>query len=184
MAKQQNNSQLEIFKSLLNENYIDNTKKLVEKNKTSKGEEFKMERSIISHNGIDYTIFRFDPDKVDIFPYFSKISGLKKICDYIMLVEEGPNFYAILIELKLGIESAKKQLEASDEFINFLTKSSERVGLIKLSNFYILKVRVSEERSKKRNRNTKQKKLVRDENDIINYDHSNVFRIKEILDVI
>lgn len=184
MAKQKNSSQLENLKKILENKYIDSSNILVEKNKTSKGVEFKMERKIISHNDIKYLIFRYDPDKVDIFPYFNQISGLKKICDYFMFVEEGQNFYAILIELKLGIDSAKKQLEASDEFIKFLIKSSERVGLPNLTNFNIIKVRLSEERSKKRNRTTKQKKLQMDENRIINYDHSDVFRIMEVLDVI
>jgi hypothetical protein len=48
----------------------------------------------------------------------------------------------------------------------------------------IKKIKVSEERAKNRNRKTKPGSLKYDENNIINYDHYNDFRIKEVLGVL
>ncbi len=182
MAKQQI-SQLDLIKTLLDSSHIDDSKVLQEIDKNHKGASFEMRRQIICHHGIEYTLYRFDPSKVKLFPYFSTKSGLHKICDYILFAEEGQHLYLLLIELKKGTESANKQLAATQCFAEFIISTARRIGIQLTEHLVIHKVRVSEERAKQRNRGTKLKKLVADQNGIINYDHSAVFRIKEILEV-
>jgi hypothetical protein len=177
-------SQLDVIRSLLCNSFIDKNSVLKEKGTTNKGGAFEMRRTIHNHRDLNYILFRFDPDKVNLFPYFNQLSGLKKICDYVMFVEEGSNLYILVIELKLGRESASRQLEASKCFIDFIMCSGKRIGM-ELADWYkIGRIRISEERSKKRNRHTKVRPLHLDENGIINYDHSDCFRIKEVLDAL
>ena len=106
-----------------------------------------------------------------------------KICDYLLFAEHGHHLYLLLIELKKGTDSANKQLIASHCFADFIIASAKRIGITLTENIVIYKIRVSEERAKKRNRSTKIKQLVPDQNGIINYDHSEVFRIKEIIEI-
>lgn len=177
-------SQLELIKTLLHDSYLEkgnDAKKLIERDDLTG--KIIMERSIVDDK-IEYLLYRYDPNKVKIFPYFADISGLKKICDYILFAEENHHLSLLLIELKLGIESARNQLIASECFVEFMIKSAKRVGIELTENISIKKIRVSEERAKKRNRQTKQGSLKYDENNIINYDHDNAFRIKEILGVL
>ena len=42
------------------------------------------------------------------------------MCDYVLFAEEGDFMYIFVIELKLGNISAKKQLNAAKEFIQFI----------------------------------------------------------------
>lgn len=183
MAKQKN-SQLDLIKTLLHDTYLEkgnDAKILIEKDDLTK--KTIMQRSIIA-NKIDYLLYRYDPNKSKIFPYFSDISGLKKICDYILFAEEGQHLSLLLIELKLGKESAKNQLIASECFAEFIIKSAKRVGIELTENISIKKIRVSEARAKNRNRTTKSGSLKYDENDIINYDYGDAFRIREVLEVL
>ena len=174
-------NQLELIKTIFHQNYLDESKLLYEKDTASKGVPFEMSRKIRSHHGIDYVLYRFDPNKKEFFPYFSDQSGLKKICDYILFAEEEKHLYVILVELKKGTEPATNQLLASEAFMDFVFASAKRIGLSVSTEIHTIKVRVSEERAKKRNRNTKPSGLKKDENGIVNYDHSDIFRIKEVL---
>lgn len=177
------NSQLDLIQKLLHENYLttgNDAKKLIEKNKDGR---VIMERPIVDGK-VKYLLYRFDPNQMNLFPYFAKTSGLKQICDYILFAEEGNNLHILLIELKHGTESARSQLIASECFVDFILKSAKRVQLELTENQYVKKIRVSEERAKQRNRKTKPGPIEMDENDIFNYDHADVFRIKEMLDVL
>lgn len=174
--------QLSLIKDLLDDNFLekdDNATFLEEKDKGISI----MKRRIIANNGINYLLYKFDPNKKNLFPYFSNKSNLNKICDYILFATEGSDFYILLIELKLGTASATNQLIASECFVNFLLNSAKRVGIKLTEKIHIRKIRVSEQRSKMRNRTTKHKSLEFDENDIINYDYLETFRIKAITDI-
>lgn len=177
MAKKLIN-QLDLIESLLSDKFL-----LKGKNAKVLCEKKIMERNIVLHNGITHLLYKYDPDKTQFFPYFSSKAGLHKICDYILFATEGPHLYILLIELKFGTESATNQLIASECFVEFVINSAKRVGIELTNNIHIKKIRVSEERSKRRNRTTKYKKLEVDQNGVINYDHSEVFRIKEVLEV-
>jgi hypothetical protein len=151
---------------------------------TAKGPAFKMERKIENH-GIDAKLFRFDQEKLSLFPYFAPTSGLAKICDYILFAQEGDYLYVLLFELKWGTESAKQQLEAAEVFASFLLQSAKRAGFVKLVDDKVIvrKIRVSEERAKRRNRPTMPWKLEIDENGIINHDHSTTIRVRELIEL-
>jgi hypothetical protein len=177
MAKQTVN-QLDLIKQLLHDDYLEkggDAKILREKGV--------MERNIIGHRGIDYLLYRYDPDKINLFPYFAQTSGLRKICDYFLFALEGQHLHILLIELKLGTESALQQLIASEYLVKFILDSAKRIGLELTEYIYIKKVRISEERAKQRNRKTKPSSIEYDVNKILNYDHSRDFRLKECLDV-
>jgi hypothetical protein len=176
-------SQLRLIETLLHDSYLEkgNDAEILIERDDSTGKVL-MERSIVADK-IDYLLYRYDPNKIKIFPYFADISGLKKICDYILFAEEGQHLSLLLIELKLGTEPARNQLIASECFVEFIIKSAKRVGIELTENISIKKIRVSEERAKKRNRQTKHGSLKYDENDIINYDYGDAFRIKEVLGV-
>ena len=177
-------SQLELIKTLLHDTYLEKgeyAKNLIERD-DSTGKTI-MTRSIVADK-IDYLLYRYDPNEVKIFPYFADKSGLKKICDYILFTEEEQHLTILLIELKLGTESARNQLIASECLAEFMLSSAKRVNIELTENISIKKIKVSDERAKKRNRKTKPGSLKYDENNIINYDHDDVFRIKEVLGVI
>ena len=83
------------------------------------------------------------------------MSGLKKICDYILFAEEGDYLFIFLIELKKGTESAKKQLNASQEFVNYIINSAQRIGKAIDEKIAFRQIRVSEKRISRRNLNEK-----------------------------
>jgi hypothetical protein len=175
MAKQLVN-QLDLIKQLLHDDYLEkgnDAKKLREKGL--------MERNIISH-GIDYLLYRYDPDKVNLFPFFATTSGLRKICDYFLFATEGSHLHILLIELKFGTESATNQLIASECLADFILKSAERIGIHLTEHIHIKKVRVSEKRANIK-RKTKPSSIQYDVNKILNYDYVQDFRLKELLDV-
>lgn len=178
MAKKSN--KIDFIKSILSERFIDPVQdKLIE----NKGGEiinpFVMERQIVSHHDINqYVLYRFDPDGGDVFPFFNNTPGLKKICDYILFAEYGQNLFILLIEMKHGNKSPHKQLESSMCFINYILATAERIDY-KIDNFHIRKIRICEQKSKKRQ--TKSRDLVYNESLYLDYNTVRDFRIKELL---
>lgn len=171
--------QLTILKKILqNELFVD-ANLLQEKEKDTNGKEFLMKREIKSHKGIDFLLFRLDPNKINPFPYFNKNIGLSKICDYIMFVQKSNTLFILLIELKLGSKSATNQLLSSEEFTKFIINSGKRVGFNFTSELEFRKVKISE--SELHRTKTAQSKLEKDENEIIHYNHKSEFKIMEIL---
>lgn len=78
------------------------------------------------------TLYRFDLEKKEFMPFFNKTDnspeGLRKFCDYVLLVNYRDTTYVLLIELKRGgADGADKQLRASETFIKFLYKTAERL---------------------------------------------------------
>lgn len=77
-------------------------------------------------------LYRFDLEEKEFLHFFNKAEnspkGLRKFCDYILLVKHGDKTFVLLIELKRGDTSgADKQLKASEAFIEFLHKTAERL---------------------------------------------------------
>ncbi len=169
--------QLDFIKPIINNKFIDDNKYLREI-----GDGFVMELEIVSHKkGLEYVLYKFDPNQIDLFPFFTDISGLKKICDYFLFVQEGSVLYVLLIELKKGTKSAYQQLNASEVFANFIIESAARIqSEFKKQVIEIRKIRISDKRAKK---TTKPKTLVYDENGIINYDLPTKFRIQPIIEL-
>ncbi len=97
----------------------------------------------IDSKGIDrYCLYKFDPEILDLFPFFENKEGLKKICDYVMFVFHNDKTFVFVIELKSGGNQVSRQLEATELFMNFILKSAQRIG-IKIGKPIIKKIRIS-----------------------------------------
>ena len=101
----------------------------------NKGNVHKIQRVSIddgNRKGLIKKLYRFDLDEKEFLPFFDKTDlspeGLRKFCDYILLVSYQSKTYILLIELKRGdMSGADKQLRASESFIEFLCKTAERL---------------------------------------------------------
>ena len=146
-------SKLDIIDEVLNNNYKPTDQsKLIEENVNANGRRFVMNIPIIN-NHLPFNLYRFDPDELDFFPYFSDLSGLKKISDYILFVEEHNYMYVFLIELKKGTASAKEQLKATEEFVKYVINSAKRIGKELDDNIAIRQIRISERKINRRKLN-------------------------------
>lgn len=144
MAKMKN-SELENICKLLEDAYISPEQEyIIEENTDHRGKPVKMKRQIAKHSKIDYIIYRFDPDKTNIFPYFKPISGLRQICDYFIFAEDNKRFFVFLIELKKKCVSPISQLEASECFVNFMLERAKRVGLKIEKEIFIRKLGIKD----------------------------------------
>ncbi len=172
-------SRIEIFDEILNEKYKDTSGELFEINKDRKGRIFRMSRKIVDKR-LRYSLYKFDCDE-DVFPFFKDRSGIKKVCDYLMFVEESGHFFVLLIELKLGTKSAKQQLDAGECFANFLVSTVDRLNVefsVNEDCFHVRKIRVSESVSPKE---TSNRDLEVKENGVIEHFHESSFFIGEYL---
>jgi hypothetical protein len=74
-----------------------------------------------------------DQNGEDFLPFFNKINGLRRFCDYILLAEHRKRnhvvcTFVLLIELKRGKNgTAAKQLNASQTFMEYIYSSAERL---------------------------------------------------------
>lgn len=110
--------------------------------------------------GFVRSLYRFDLEEKDFLHFFNKTDsspeGLRKFCDYILLVKHNDKTFVLLIELKRGETfGADKQLKASETFIEFLHKTAERLYRdfayfeFNRNNVVIRKIIIKEVRSNK-----------------------------------
>lgn len=159
-------SSLNILKEILEHKYrFENQNCLIEENIDNNGKKFTVKYDIVKNNEIDYELFRYSNDA---FPFFKNISGLKKMCDFILFSETRGVLYIFVIELKLSNESAKKQLEAATEFVKFILNSSKRIDK-EIINYKIKKIRICDNKTKKRNKMSAEKGFDFDENNFCDY---------------
>lgn len=164
-------SNWEILNSVIHEDFIHNNQKSM----TEIQKSFKMEIPIYAKNIDQYRLYKFDSCQKDLFPFFARKSGLKKICDYILLAEKGVNLYIFLIELKNGKGSSQKQLEASKSFIEYIIDSAKRIGENINTNFiFIRSIRICNKSLTKNG--TSESGFEYDDNNHVNYNWSQ-FRI-------
>lgn len=115
------------------------------------------------------TLYRFDPDKEEIFPFFEKGIGLRSICDYVLLADYDDDLYVLLIELKLGKLNAKEQLNATENLISYIIASALRIKrVIDQNKIHIRKIRISERRNQY-TRKTGIHDIEYDENSYVDY---------------
>lgn len=91
---------------------------------------------------IDNTaLYRFSLDDEDFLPFYKDSreypdgrseggpKGLKKFCDYILLVEHNDRLTVVLVEMKRSKKdtSYRDQLDASEIFMNYVTANAERI---------------------------------------------------------
>lgn len=115
------------------------------------------------------TLYRFDPNKEVIFPFFGREKGLSRICDYVLLADYDDDLYVLLIELKHGKVEAKEQLNATECLISYIITSALRIKReIDRDKIHIRKIRISECR-RQYTRKTKVGDLEYDENSYLDY---------------
>ncbi|MFI3296124.1 MAG: hypothetical protein R3Y59_00680 [bacterium] len=139
-------SKLDIIVKVLNEKYIDSTEKLQEK-----AQEVNMTIDIRSRSR--YKLYKFCPTKYKA-DHFARVEGLSRMCDYFLFIENGDKLYAFIIELKKSSgNSAIKQLDAGECFVNYILDSAIRIGEdIKLTDCIIRKIKI---KSKLKNKTRK-----------------------------
>ena len=163
-------SKLDIIKEILHENFKPlNQNTLTEKDVDVKGNSFEVNYKIVKQQQIKTELFRYDKSA---FPFFKEPSNLKKMCDYILFAEDGNFLYIFVIELKLGNISAKKQLDAAKEFVEYIINSANRIGFTIDSNYKIRKVRICDEIIKK---NRPKHHIEFDKNDYCEYPYQSFY---------
>lgn len=171
-------NKLEIIREILNEKYkCQDQNNLIENNKDDKGKFFSVKYEIVSNRNINYDLYRYDKDAI---PFFKDSKDLKKMCDYILFAENDITLFIFVIELKLGEISAKKQLEAAEEFVNFILNTGKRVGKI-IENYEVRKVRISDNLIKKRKNSNTEKGFRFDNNNYCDYQFKK-FYLKPLLE--
>lgn len=157
---------LEIVSQIIDDKYLSSEQnKIIEKDKKSDGKPFEMKFDIVKSNNIEYKLYRFESQD---FPFFKEITGLKKMCDFILFAEEKNHLHIFLIELKLSPDSAKKQLDAANEFAIFILKSSKRIGK-EINHFSIKKMRICQTFVNKRSKMAIENNYEFDTNDFLDY---------------
>lgn len=175
-------SKLAVIDSILNEKFKDDLTILSEKDKDKHGKVFEMKRTIVCRPEIEYSLYKYDV-KSEILPFFKNtgVTNLKKICDYILFIEEGTHLTVYLIEMKKGTDSAKKQLDAGECFAHYIISTINRLNLeleVTKENLHFRKIRISESKSKKV---TLRKGVIEKENGVIEHEHPNCFFIDQYL---
>ena len=173
-------TKLDNIESILNEKFKDNSGILIETDKDKNGQKFEMRRTIVS-NQLQYLSYKYD-SKIDVFPFFkTNVSGVKKMCDYVLFIEENQNLHIFLVELKKGAESANKQLLSGESFANFIIETVRRINpetQIDTKKTYFRKIRICESKSKKQ---TLKMEIVEQKNGIIDHIHPNCFYLKNYI---
>lgn len=147
---------------------------LIEKDKDTKGNIFEMNFKIVRKSrDINHKLFRFDNED---FPFFNDISGLKKMCDFILFCEQRQHLHIFVIELKLGPESAMKQLDSAEEFVKFLINSCKRLGkTITEDKITIRKIRISQLKVNKRVKMANESNFEFDSNNYLDYKLKSIY---------
>lgn len=108
----------------------------------------------VSSAGCRSAIYKYDKElnrayKGGLFPFFAKNKDVCKICDYIVFAERGGSQYIILIEMKKGKESTKKQLLAAEVFVQYVIGTLNRVKKVEYEPI-IRKVSIHGDRVRKK----------------------------------
>lgn len=175
-------SKIDLINSILSDKFLDNKGLLTEIDNDKYGKRFTMQRRIVSAPDINYSLYKFDSSK-DIFLFFKDqgVDGLKKMCDYVFFIEESEHLFVYLVELKKGTESAKKQLDAGECFVQYILSTIDRLKLgldLTEDNLHFRKIRISESKSRKKTLNMK---VVEKSNGVIEHSHPQLFFLKEYL---
>lgn len=133
-------SKLDIINKVLNNSYKDNSGVMKEHSI-----EVVMDIPIQSRHCIEYSLYKFSEKRYKA-DHFAKVTGLAKMCDYFLFVEDNNILYIFIIELKnTSKSSALKQLNAGECFVNYIVNSANRIG----ENINILDCRVRKIKAKK-----------------------------------
>lgn len=145
------NNEIDKINFILDKKYLcKDQSKIVEVNFDSKGKPFCMERCVVGASSLSYSIYRFDPNDNNFFPYFSDVKDLKKICDYIIFVEDSKRLFIFLVELKKKSGSPERQLDMSVDFVNFILARAKSINCEINKDISFRKLGIKDSQTKKR----------------------------------
>ena len=152
---------------------------LIEEDIDVKGKKFKVEYPIVKHDvNVEYLLYRFTEND---FPFFKDVTNLKKMCDYILFVQNKKQLFVFVIDLKSSNYPAQKQLNAAKEFVDFLMKSTVRVG-VGINEYTVKKIRICDAKVTNKNKFIKVEDKYRfDSNNYLDYQVSKSFHIEPLL---
>ena len=105
----------------------------------------------ICNDGYHSFIVRLETQKKKAwYPFFRKGHDLSSICDFIVFVELADEVYALLVEMKLGGDNPKPQLDFSENFVKFVLRRmmlTDKLGLEK--PIYIRKIGLTDSKPPK-----------------------------------
>jgi len=160
-----NSGEINKIKGLFKNKYVSNEQTIVQEiNRDCKGRELIMKREVIGHSSLEYIIYRFDPDEIDLFPYFEEVKGLRKICDYLIFSEDKGRLFIFIVELKKRSGSPLVQLELSECFVNFILKRAEKIGITINKEVHIRKIGLKDSQSSNKQKTTYYKDMQYDNN--------------------
>lgn len=123
--------EFELIDRILNDHFLvaENEDRIMEELKDSPDHKPHRVKIIVTRSVSAISLYRFDPDAENFLPFFGRITGLKRFCDYIMLVETNDRLLIILIEMKRSKKDPKykSQLDASKLFMDYVIANAERI---------------------------------------------------------
>lgn len=123
--------EFELIDKILNDHFLvtENDSRIMEELKDSPDHKPQRVKIIVTRSITAISLYRFDSDAEDFLPFFGRITGLKRFCDYILLVEANDRLAIILIEMKRSKRDSKykSQLDASKLFIDYVIANAERI---------------------------------------------------------
>lgn len=72
-------------------------------------------------------LYKFDSEGHDLFPFFNSIRKVKKMSDYIALIEYKDRLFAFVIELS-STKEKETQYAASKHFVEYIAKCCARIN--------------------------------------------------------
>lgn len=200
MANQK--SDFEYLKWILNHDFLCEDKERMKELKEVKDKSAQIVQIRKGYGVSDYELYEFgSKENFRLLPFFNRTNNHPKLpdapshliafCDYIILAEFKNSLYIILVEMKRGETAhAKIQLQASRMFMDYVLQSAERIkNHNSMENFDSRKVnfrRIVLSYTTKETLNSHfpkndKKGYAPDKNDIINYETSNYFDIREVI---
>lgn len=182
-------TEYDILCLILNKEFMPESQDVMIENKENKHKQQCVKILDEKSKCLNRSLFRFDLEEKEFLPFFNKTDnspeGLRKFCDYILLVEYKKKTYILLIELKRGETSgADKQLRASESFIGFLYTTATRLQTdFNNSNFDPKKIILRKIIIKacKSNKTETHRKKIDTTLDIIHFKSSGVFPLLRFL---
>lgn len=134
---------LDIIKKVIDSRYyqIDQSK-LVEDRTWDQKNTFYMECKIKDSKGYRFAVYKFDVD--DVFPFFSRKKGYKRMADYLLFTEKNKKLYAISVELKKSTSSGSpiQQLILTEQFSKFILERIKIIDKVSDDNVKYLRVAI------------------------------------------
>lgn len=138
-------------------------------------------RRRICDGGYQYFVVRLETQRTKSwYPFFRKGHELSKICDYIIFVELSDRLYALLVEMKLGEECPRLQLEYSANFVKFVLRRMMLNSILALDKpVYMRKIGITDNTTPKNlTKIIKDPSSTFDEDNYIKRYKGNLFMIK------